>query len=262
MTCDSFRDGVALVTGAASGIGREVVLQLLAEGAKVAAFDRAAAGLSDLVAQVAAQSPSLGARLLTQVSDVTDGVTIEPQVARVEAVMGPVRWLVSGAGILCPGGLLEEGCCDALRGHFSVHVEGLCRLMGAVAPRMLKRGEGSVVAVSSNAGAVPRIGMGAYSVSKAAETMLMKCYALELAPLVRCNVVSPGSTETPMLQSLIGDQDHRRLIAGDGARYKLGIPLGRVAKPADIAEAVLFLLSPAARHITGHDLRVDGGATP
>ncbi|MGH3239893.1 MAG: SDR family oxidoreductase, partial [Spirillospora sp.] len=106
-------------------------------------------------------------------------------------------------------------------------------------------------------GGVPRGGMAAYAASKAAAAHLTRCLGLEMAPHgVRCNIVSPGSTDTPMLRALgAGD-----VIAGDAAAFRTGIPLGRIAAPADIAEAVLFLLSERARHITMHELYVDGGA--
>ena len=93
--------------------------------------------------------------------------------------------------------------------------------------------------------------------------MLTKCLGLELAPYnIRCNTVSPGSTDTPMQRSMWSDETGAQaVIDGSLETYRLGIPLRRLAKPEDIAEAVLFLASDKARHITMHDLRVDGGAS-
>jgi 2,3-dihydro-2,3-dihydroxybenzoate dehydrogenase len=101
--------------------------------------------------------------------------------------------------------------------------------------------------------------MAAYAASKAAATLFTKCLGLELAEHgIRCNVVSPGSTDTAMQRGL---QTLDAAVAGDLGRYRVGIPLGRVADPADVADSVLFLASDRARHITMHDLYVDGGAT-
>ena len=105
--------------------------------------------------------------------------------------------------------------------------------------------------------------MAGYSASKAASSLFTRCLGLELAEYgIRCNVVSPGSTETPMLQSMWEDESGRQAtLKGSLATYKLGIPLGKLAQTRDVAEAVCFLASDAAGHITMQDLYVDGGAS-
>lgn len=105
--------------------------------------------------------------------------------------------------------------------------------------------------------------MAAYAASKAATAMFVRCLGLELARSgVRCNLVSPGSTDTEMQRSLWRDDAaEQRVVDGDPASYRVGIPLGRIADPEDIAEAVVFLAGDRARHITMQDLYVDGGAT-
>lgn len=120
-----------------------------------------------------------------------------------------------------------------------------------------------MVAVSSNAAGIPRMNMGAYAASKAALTMYMRCLGLELAGAgVRCNVVAPGSTLTPMQTGMWADDSGAAaVIAGDLATYKAGIPLRKLATPEDVAAAVMFLLSEQAGHIAMADLYVDGGAT-
>jgi 2,3-dihydro-2,3-dihydroxybenzoate dehydrogenase len=104
--------------------------------------------------------------------------------------------------------------------------------------------------------------MAAYSASKAAATMFTKSLGLEVAKYgIRCKLVAPGSTDTPMLSSMWHDESGPQgTIAGRPDAYRVGIPLGKLAKPADIAEAVVFLLSDRAAHITLHTLTVDGGA--
>jgi 2,3-dihydro-2,3-dihydroxybenzoate dehydrogenase len=106
------------------------------------------------------------------------------------------------------------------------------------------------------------VGMAAYAASKAAAVAYTRCLGLEVAAAgVRCNVVSPGSTDTPMLRGLWHcEADRSATVDGDLGRHRLGIPLRRVADPTDIAAAVVFLLSDAARQITLHELTVDGGA--
>lgn len=105
--------------------------------------------------------------------------------------------------------------------------------------------------------------MAAYGASKAASTMFTKCLGLELARHnIRCNVVSPGSTDTPMLRSMWSDTyEAQAVIDGAPGMFRVGIPLNRIGSPEDVAAAVLFLLSDEARHITMHELCVDGGAT-
>ncbi|CCH30011.1 2,3-dihydro-2,3-dihydroxybenzoate dehydrogenase [Actinosynnema sp. NPDC047251] len=232
---------VALVTGAGQGIGAAVAAALAAEGALVADVDLK------------------GATHQVDVSDV-DGV--DEVVDQVERTLGPISVLVNVAGVLRPGRVLETTDEDWRR-TFAVNTDGVFHVSRAVARRMVPRREGAIVTVGSNASGVPRTDMAAYAASKAATTMFTRCLGLELAEHgIRCNVVSPGSTDTAMQRSLWTDDDSpSRVIAGDPATYRVGIPLGRIADPADIADAVLFLVSGQARHITMQNLYVDGGAT-
>lgn len=230
-----YRDHV-LVTGAAGGIGSAVVDSLLSAGYAVTAWG--------------------------DEHDVTERAEIAAAVEALDAE-SPIDGLVHCAGVLAENSALR-GSAAALERCVTVNLYGVTNVCQPVARRMVGRRRGAIVVVSSNAAVVPRAGMAAYAASKAAATSWTRTLALECAEYgVRCNVVSPGSTDTPMLRGMWPEGEDRSaaVIAGTPGAYRLGIPLRRIAQPADIAAACAFLLSPAARHITMHDLRVDGGAT-
>jgi 2,3-dihydro-2,3-dihydroxybenzoate dehydrogenase len=253
-----FDGAVAVVTGGAGGIGAAVVRTLAQQGAAVAIADldaEAAGALADEVR--AAGGTALGCGC-----DVRDAGAVEAAVRRAEAGLGPVAIAVSVAGVL-HAAPLEETTEAQWRETFAVNADGPFHLARAAAARMAPRGRGAIVVVGSNAASVPRARMAAYAASKAAATMMVRCLGLELAPQgIRCNTVSPGSTDTAMQRTLWPDGSAaRRAIEGSPEHFRVGIPLGRIADPSDIAEAVAFLASDRARHITMHDLLVDGGAT-
>ncbi|MEV5238632.1 2,3-dihydro-2,3-dihydroxybenzoate dehydrogenase [Streptomyces cinnamoneus] len=246
----------ALVTGAGQGIGEAVTRALVARGARVAAVDATPDGIEKLAAE-------FGAGVVAHyAADVSDGKAVEAVVDDVERTFGPLDILVNVAGVLRTSPVVEISDEDWER-TFAVNSTGVFNASRAAARRMSERRSGCIVTVGSNAAGVPRTSMAAYAASKAAATMFTKCLGLELARSgVRCNVVSPGSTDTAMQRSLWADeQAPARVIDGDPAAYRVGIPLGRIADPSDVADAVLFLVSDRARHITMHDLYVDGGAT-
>jgi 2,3-dihydro-2,3-dihydroxybenzoate dehydrogenase len=251
-----FDGRTALVTGAGKGIGRAVARALVERGAGVAAVDMATEALKSLEEELGS------AGLTAHAADVADSAAVDAVVESVESLRGPVDFLVNVAGVLTTAPVTEFTDSDWER-TFAVNAGGVFHTSRAVARRMVVRGAGSIVTVASNAGGVPRTGMAAYAASKAAATHFTKCLGLELGRSgVRCNVVSPGSTDTEMQRRLWdGDEPPANVLQGDLLTYRAGIPLGRIADPEDVAEAVLFLLSDKARHITMHDLYVDGGAT-
>ncbi|MQA79843.1 MAG: 2,3-dihydro-2,3-dihydroxybenzoate dehydrogenase [Streptosporangiales bacterium] len=253
---DGFEDRVAVVTGAAAGIGEAVAHGLARNGATVAAVDLDAAGLDTLVEKL--DRPG---RHAAYPADVRDPASVDAAVDRVEAELGPVDVLVNVAGVLRTGQAVEMSDED-WAAVFAVNTFGVFHACRAVGRRMAARGYGCIVTVASNAAGVPRMGMSAYAASKAAAAHFTRCLALELAPRgIRCNVVAPGSTDTTMLRSMWHDgYGAQSTIDGAPEQYRVGIPLQKLARPDDVADAVLFLASDRAGHITMQDLYVDGGA--
>ncbi len=254
----AFRGQVAIVSGAASGIGRRVALALAEHGACVAALDIDEGGMSSLTSE--ARESALAVH--GYVCDVASPSSITATVATIEATHGAPHCLVNVAGILRAGPATTVALTD-WEETFRVNTTGVMLLSQAVVRLMLPLARGAIVTVASNAGRTPRAEIAAYSASKAAATMYTKCLGLEVAAYgIRCNVVSPGSTATPMLSQLnAGHHAAEAAINGNAKQYRLGIPLRRVAEVDDVSNAVLFLLSPLAKHLTLHELTIDGGAT-
>ncbi|MEV5986810.1 2,3-dihydro-2,3-dihydroxybenzoate dehydrogenase [Streptomyces sp. NPDC052051] len=248
---------LALVTGAAGGIGAAVARVLGERGIAVAAVDRDAAQLEEVVAKLGVDDlPVVGFA-----ADVSDSAAVEALVGEVERCLGPIDYLVNAAGVLRLGEV-SGFSDDDWNSTFAVNTTGVFHLSRAVVGRMVPRRCGAVVTVASNAAATPRSGMAAYAASKAAAEMFTKSLGLEVARHgIRCNIVAPGSTDTPMLSSMWHDESGpRATLTGNLDAFRVGIPLGKLAQPTDVANAVAFLLSDQASHITLHTLTVDGGA--
>ncbi|NEW06378.1 2,3-dihydro-2,3-dihydroxybenzoate dehydrogenase [Paenibacillus sp. SYP-B3998] len=258
MDCKGIKGKVALITGAAQGIGEAVARSLAELGAFVAVVDKHAEGVEHLVSELRANGYSAAAFP----ADVSDSAAVDDAVDRIERDLGPIEILVNVAGILRMGSI-ETLSNDDWALTFAVNTTGVFYVSRSVIKRMVPRKSGAVVTVGSNAAGVPRMNMSAYAASKAASTQFTKCLGLENAQHnIRCNVVSPGSTDTAM-QRLLWSDEHgaEAVIAGSLDTYRVGIPLKKIAAPSAIADAVVFLVSDQAKHITMHDLCVDGGAT-
>lgn len=255
-----------IVTGAAGGIGAAVAKQCAQRpGVTLLLTDREEAALGRAAEETRAHAAE-GTRVYAEACDLAEEEAVTALVARAEK-HGGLRYLIHAAGVFIDRPVAETSAAEFSR-MMSVNAHGTFYLLRAAARAMTsgraERDRGIVV-VASNAAGVPRVGMGAYAASKAAASALTRCLGLELAGVgVRCNVVCPGSTDTAMQRDFWGsdaEAGRRRSLEGDLGTHRLGIPLGRIAQPEDVAHTVDFLASERARHVTLQELYVDGGAT-
>lgn len=245
-----FETKIALVVGGRGGMGVVVSSMLAAEGARVYSADL---------------PPAEGHPAMEHLEiDVTSAESVAATFASVVERAGVPDVVVFVAGAFEARGFMQSD--DALYEKlYAVNAIGGARVVREAAKRMMAAGRrGSIVVVASQSALVVRLGQAAYGSSKAALSYLTKAAGLELAPHgIRCNLVMPGVTETPMARAVwergVGSAEAH--IAGDLGRFRPPIPLGRVAQPEDVAEAVLFLASDASRHVTMTEIVVDGGAS-
>jgi NAD(P)-dependent dehydrogenase (short-subunit alcohol dehydrogenase family) len=240
---------VALITGAASGIGRETAALFRAEGAEVAAADRDEAGLAALGADVA----------MALALDVTDETRWRAVVDAVVARFGHLDILVNCAGIVILGNIEVATFAD-WRTVNAINSNGVflgCR----EAVRAMKGRGGSIVNLSSVAGIIGDAQSAAYCASKGAVRMLTKSVALHCARAgygIRCNSVHPSFTRTAMVEGVIASSRNPERMREGLAR---AAPMGRMGEPIDVANAILYLASDESAFTTGAEIVVDGGLT-
>jgi 3-oxoacyl-[acyl-carrier protein] reductase len=239
---------VALVTGAAGGIGRETALLLAEEGAAVAVADVRVEGAEETAADVRRR----GAPALALPLDVTDGASVESAVRAAGEALGPLEVLVNSAGIYRVGAL-DEVTPEAWDATLAVNLRGTFLVCRAVLPGMLARGRGSVVNLSSISGRTKAtLAAPSYVASKAGVIGLTMSLAAQVAARgVRVNAVAPGPADTEMIRTLDPEMQARLLQT---------LPMGRLASAREVAQAIVFLASPCASYITGETLNVNGGA--
>jgi 3-oxoacyl-[acyl-carrier protein] reductase len=240
---------VAIVTGAASGFGRAIAELFAREGARVAIADINEQGARAVATQ-------FGNSALPLRCDVSHRADVEVMVAAAADAFGGVDILVNNAGTTHKNQpLMNVGEAEFDR-IYAINVKSIYLTTLAIVPRLEARGGGSIINVASTAGVRPRPGLTWYNGSKGAAITLTKSLAAELAPRkIRVNAINPVMGETGLLEEFMGLPD----TPENRAKFIAGIPLGRLSRPKDIANAALFLADPASSFITGVAIEVDGG---
>jgi NAD(P)-dependent dehydrogenase (short-subunit alcohol dehydrogenase family) len=248
-------DKSVLVTGAGGGLGRETALQLGRLGARLALTDRD----PDSLAQTAAQVRASGAALVCEVGDITDPETARNLVASAERSLGGIDGVCNIAGVLGIGSVEQAQIAEFDR---VMHINCLAQLIVIQkALPALRRSRGASIVNVASIGALTALPMMTmYCASKAAVLGLTRAIAAELAPAIRCNVICPGGIDTPMSQSLLAGFDavEREALMAKLLGRQL---LKRFATPAEIAAAIVFLISDQSSFLTGAVVPVDGGVT-
>jgi 3-oxoacyl-[acyl-carrier protein] reductase len=237
----------ALVTGAGSGIGKCIAETYAREGAWVVLAD---------VNLEAAKSAALaiGNNAIAVRCDVTKRSDIDAAINETLSAFGGLDILVNNAGathVNKPFLEIDEADYDRI---FAVNVKGIFQFCQAIVPHYRRQKSGAIINIGSTAGIRPRPGLSAYNATKGAVHLLTKSLAVELAPdNIRVCAIAPVATDTPLLPSFLGPAEGQR------EKFVASVPLGRLAKPQDIANAALFLASADADFVTGNIVEVDGG---
>ena len=241
----SLNGKTALVTGASRGIGRAIALRLAEDGANVAVIY---AGSADKAKAVVNEITALGVNAKAYRCNVADSAAVNETVKAVTNDLGKIDILVNNAGITRDGLMLrmKDEDFDAV---LDTNLKGAFNMIRACYSGFIRKKSGRIINISSVSGIMGNAGQANYSASKAGVIGLTKSVARELASRgITCNAVAPGFIQTDMTENL-----------GDNNPLLNSIPLGRMGKPEDIAEAVAFLASDSAAYITGEVLKVDGG---
>ena len=245
-----FKNKVALVTGASSGIGRATARALVAEGADVVLAGRRA----DRLEAEADAIRKRGGRAAIATGDVRDEAVCARAVELARSTFGALDLLVNAAGVISPGGVLETDA-EAWDRVMDSNLRSIHLMTRAAATELIGR-RGAIVNLSSVAGPRPYANLLAYCVSKAAVDQYTRCAALDLAPHgVRVNAVNPGVVVTELHTVSNAVPDYAAFLE----RSKTTHPLGRVGQPEEVAGLILFLLSDECGWVTGSTVGIDGG---
>ncbi len=244
---------VAVITGAGSGIGRASAVMFAREGAKVVVADINDAGGKETVTAIT----STGGEAIFVHTDVSKATDAQNLIKAAKDKFGKIDVLFNNAGVpQTPTPLedLEESEWDRV---YAVNVKSVFLMTKYVIPLMKKAGSGAIINLASISGIRPRPGSGAYATAKAANILLTKVAAIELAPnKIRVNCINPVMVDTPMAPGLLPKGINLQVAMKDITK---SIPLGRLVKPEEIAYAAVYLASDEAAMITGTCINVDGG---
>jgi NAD(P)-dependent dehydrogenase (short-subunit alcohol dehydrogenase family) len=241
---------VALVTGAASGIGRQSALAFAREGASVAVVDVTEGAGAETVSMI--QKAGGTAKFFR--CDVSKAADVERLVADVVAAFGRIDCAHNNAGIEGKQALTADASEEVWDRTIAINLKGVWLCMKYEIPQMLKQGGGAIVNTASVAGLVGFVGLPAYNASKGGVIQLTRTAALEYAKQhIRVNAVCPGVIKTPMVDRFTGGTPE-----GEAA-FAAGEPVGRLGRPEEIATAVVWLCTDDASFVTGIPMPVDGG---
>lgn len=251
-----FEGKVALVTGAATGIGGATALAFAAEGAAVALCDINEPALEERLAEIAAA----GGRGISVVADLSQAAQAERAAQETVKAFGGIDYLVASAGIQTYGTVVDTDE-DTWDRTLAVNLKGVYLAAKYCLPEMIKRGGGAIVTVASVQGLFSQPNVAAYAASKGAVIAMTRTMAIDHASdKIRANSLCPGSVDTPMLRhsAKLFSPDNP-----DGALQEWGglHTLGRIAQPEEMAKVALFLCSDDASFITGAAIVADGGLT-
>ena len=238
----------ALVTGAASGIGRAIALMFARAGAAVAVGHLGSAAQADAVVR---EITALGGKAIAFDADVTLGAAVASMVDATQAVLGPIDVLVNCAGIIQEKPFLETTEADWHR-MIDTDLGSVFLTCRAVLPRMVARGSGVVINIASDLGILGRAEYAPYCAAKAGVIGLTRSLAREFAPAIRVNAIAPGPVETQMLSS--------EFMSPEWLEKEKAIPQNRFADPEEIAATALFLASDLSRFYCGQVLGPNGGS--
>ena len=245
------KDKVALVTGGSRSIGRAIAVGFAREGADVAVnYATNAAAAEALVQEIC----SRGRRAIAVRADVSNPAHVRAMVDRVVETFGRIDILVNNAGVISRAPFLELSEREWDRIH-QVDLKGAFLVSQAVARRMVERGGGAIINMSSISAHAAQKNISHYTAAKAGVSALTRAMALELAGHgIRVNALEPGTLETDINRTRLSDPDER-------ARVMERVPLGRLGSPEDLVGAAIFLASDESAFATGCALRIDGGRT-
>lgn len=248
---DRLAGKTAIVTGAASGFGKAIAERFVREGARVAIVDINSAGAEAVAAEIGDAATAI-------TCDITQADQVKASVADTIDAFGHVDILVNNAGWSHPNRPLLEVDEETFQKVYDINVKSIFHYTHAVVPHWREIGRGVMINIGSTAGIRPRPGLTWYNSSKAAVNLMTRSLAVELAPDgIRVCAVAPVIGATPLLETFMGVPD----TPENRAKFIATIPLGRMSKPEDIANATLYLASDEADLVTGVILEVDGGRT-
>lgn len=241
----------SIITGAASGFGREMARRFVKEGAKVAIVDLNEEGAKAVAAE-------LGENAIAVKCDVSAASDIQATVATVKDAFGQIDIVINNAGWSHKNQPLMDVDYETFRRVYAINVDSIYHMTHAMVPHWREIGGGVMINVGSTAGIRPRPGLSWYNSSKGAVNIMTKTLAVELATdKVRVCGLAPVMGATALLETFMGMPD----TPENRAKFLSTIPLGRLCEPEDMANAALYLASDEANFITGVILEVDGGRT-